>query len=369
MSGQIPIVVFPCLPYIALMQTTFVRQNPEQVSGPEAVPGNRSPVRKRRSTGRVRTPRSSGFRSQSTGSAEGAPTSAGDRALIDALVNSKVFQEYERAFTEATGLPVALRAVESWQLPHHGKRNESPFCSIISEKSRACASCLQTQEKLAESAQESAQTVVCSAGLSDTAVPVRLGDRLIGFLQTGQVFRKKPTDQQFERVMKLIEEWGVQISPEALKEAYFATRVIPQKQHEAIVRLLVIFAQHLSMLSNQVVVQHDHAEPPVITRAKEYIHEHQTENLRLGHVAKAVNTSTFYFCKMFKKVTGINFTDYLSRVRIEKSKNLLLNPNLRVSEIAFEVGFQSLTHFNRVFKKILGQSPTEYRAQLLGNRV
>jgi AraC-like DNA-binding protein len=71
---------------------------------------------------------------------------------------------------------------------------------------------------------------------------------------------------------------------------------------------------------------------------------------------------------MFKKVTGINFTDYLSRVRIEKSKNLLLNPNLRVSEIAYEVGFQSLTHFNRVFKKILGQAPTEYRAQLLGTK-
>ena len=351
------------------MQTTFVRQNPEQVSGSDSLPGSRGPARKGQSKGRARSPRTNGYRSRANDNADGAATNAGDRGLIEALVNSKVFQEYERAFTEATGLPVALRAVESWQLPHHGKRNEGPFCSIISEKSRACASCLQTQEKLAESAQESPQTVVCAAGLSDTAVPVRLGDRLIGFLQTGQVFRKKPTEQQFERVMKLIEEWGVQIPPDALREAYFATRVIPQKQHEAIVRLLAIFAQHLSMLSNQVVVQHDHAEPPVITRAKEYIHEHQTENLRLGHVAKAVNTSTFYFCKMFKKVTGINFTDYLSRVRIEKSKNLLLNPNLRVSEIAFEVGFQSLTHFNRVFKKILGQSPTEYRTQLLGNRI
>ena len=68
------------------------------------------------------------------------------------------------------------------------------------------------------------------------------------------------------------------------------------------------------------------------------------------------------------KATGINFTDYLSRVRIEKAKNLLLNPNTRVSEVAYAVGFQSLTHFNRVFKKILGQSPTEYRSQLLGAR-
>ena len=88
------------------------------------------------------------------------------------------------------------------------------------------------------------------------------------------------------------------------------------------------------------------------------------KDLSLTKVAKAVNTSSFYFCKLFKKSTGLNFTDYVSRVRIEKAKNLLLNPNLRISEIAYEIGFQSLTHFNRVFKKIIGQSPTEYRAQL-----
>jgi len=291
-----------------------------------------------------------------------------DRTLIEALANSKVFQDYERAFTEATGLPVALRAMESWQLPHHGHRNESPFCALVLETSRACASCLQVQEKLAAGAVEEAHTVNCPAGLCDTAVPVRLGDRVIGFLQTGQVFRKTPTRAQFERTRRLVAAWGVDVDPAKLERAYFNTRVVPSKQHEAVVRLLAIFAQHLSMLSNQVVLQQDNAEPPVITRAKEFIQEHQTENLRLGHVAKAVNTSTFYFCKMFKKVTGINFTDYLSRVRVEKSKNLLLNPNLRVSEIAFEVGFQSLTHFNRVFKKVLGQSPTEYRVQLLGTK-
>jgi AraC-like DNA-binding protein/ligand-binding sensor protein len=286
--------------------------------------------------------------------------------LIEALTNSKLFQDYERAFTEATGLPVALRAVESWQLPHHGQRNESPFCSMVLETSRACASCLQVQEKLAESATQEPNTVGCPAGLCDTAVPVRLGDRLIGFLQTGQVFRKPPTEAQFRRALRLVKQWGVNVDQAKLKEAYFATTVVPNRRHEAVVKLLAIFAQHLSMLSNQVLLQQDNAEPPVILRAKEYIQDHQTENLRLGHVAQAVNTSTFYFCKMFKKVTGINFTDYLSRIRIEKSKNLLLNPNLRVSEIAFEVGFQSLTHFNRVFKKILGQSPTEYRTQLLG---
>jgi AraC-like DNA-binding protein len=289
-----------------------------------------------------------------------------NRALIDAMVHSKVYQEYERAFTETTGLPVALHPVETWQLPHHGRRKENAFCGLLAQKSRACAACLQLQEKLCEKAAQEAQTMICPAGLCDSAVPVRLGDRLIGFLHTGQLFRKKPTASQFERTAKLAEEWGVEADRESLRRAYFATKVVPPKQHESVVKLLTIFAQHLGMLSNQIYVQQENAEPPVITKAKEYIQEHQAERLPLKQVAKAVNTSAFYFCKLFKKITGINFTDYLSRIRIEKSKNLLLNPNLRVSEIAFEVGFQSLTHFNRVFKRILGQSPTEYRAQLLG---
>ena len=224
--------------------------------------------------------------------------------------------------------------------------------------------CLQTQEKLCQKANEGAQTLVCPVGLSDSAVPGWMSDRLIGFLQIGQVFRKKPTDAQFERVVKLTQEWGIEADRDTLRKAFYAGKVVSQKEHESALKLLTIFAQHLSMVSNQVFIQRENAEPPVIAKARAYILEHQTEELSLTQVAKAVNMSSYYFCKMFKKVAGINFTDYVARVRIEKSKNLLLNPNLRVSEIAFEVGFQSLTHFNRVFKKIIGQSPTEYRAQL-----
>lgn len=284
--------------------------------------------------------------------------------IIDTLTQSRIYQDYERAFSEATGLPVALRSAESWQLPHHGKRKENPFCAKLAEKSRACAACLQVQQKLADGATHEPCTVTCPFGLCDTAVPVRLGERLIGFLQTGQIFRKKPSDARFNRAAKLLAEWGVEVDLNDLRKSYFESRVLSPKQHECVVKLLSIFAQHLSMVSNQVVVEKENSELPVITRAKEFIKQRQSEDISLGEVAKAVNTSSFYFCKLFKKATGLNFTNYVSRVRIEKAKNLLLNPNLRVSEIAYEVGFQSLTHFNRVFKKIIGESPSEYRGQL-----
>lgn len=284
--------------------------------------------------------------------------------LIESLIKSKIFQDYERAFSEATGLPVSLRPVESWQLPNHGKRNENPLCALMAEKSKACAACLQIQQKLSESARFEAATVTCQLGLVDTAVPVRLGVRLIGFLQTGQVLRKQPTESQINRIAALIAGWGVGIGRERLQAIYHETKVLNCRQYESMIRLLSIFAEHISLVSNQIVVQRQNDEPPVIAKAREFIAENHEEDISLGQVAKAVNTSTFHFCKMFKKATGLHFTEYVSRVRTEKARNLLLNPNLRISEIAYQVGFQSLTHFNRVFKKVMGQSPTEFRDQL-----
>ncbi|HWD20338.1 MAG TPA: helix-turn-helix domain-containing protein [Verrucomicrobiae bacterium] len=287
-----------------------------------------------------------------------------NKELIESLTSSKIYQDYERAFSDATGLPVSLRPIDSWQLPNHGKRHENPLCAMLAEKSKSCAACLQIQQQLSESANFEPATVTCQLGLCDTAVPVRLGDQLIGFLQTGQVLRKKVSESQIDRTSKLVAEWGVEVTRKGVENAYLDTKVVSSRQYDAIIKLLSIFGEHISVVTNQILLQKQNKESPTIKRAKEYIQENQSEDLSLGQVAKAVNTSTFHFCKMFKKATGMNFTEYVSRVRVEKARNLLLNPNLRVSEIAYEVGFQSLTHFNRVFKKITGQSPTEYRAQL-----
>jgi YesN/AraC family two-component response regulator len=187
---------------------------------------------------------------------------------------------------------------------------------------------------------------------------------VVGYLQTGQVFRRRPTERQFQRVLGLARRWGMEVEEPTMRQAYYGGRILEGRKLDHIVKLLTIFAQHLSLISNQIVMQQRNQEPPVITKAKEFILAHQAEDLTLLQVAKAVNTSTFYFCKMFKRVTGLNFTDYVSRLRVERARNLLLNKNLRISEIAYEVGFQSLTHFNRVFKRILGMSPTGYRARL-----
>lgn len=299
-----------------------------------------------------------------TGRMDSPAAGNGGKDLVEALATSRLYREYERAFVEAIGVPLTLRPPETWQLPYHGKRYENPYCAFLAAKSRSCAACLRTAQRLSRLATTQPATVTCASGLSETAVPIRVGERLVGFLQTGQVFTKPPTTSQFERTATLLAQWDVAVRKEQLREAYFATRTLTPAQHQSVISLLMIFGQHLSMVGDQIAVWSLNSEPPVIARARSYILEHQAEDLSLGQVARAVNASSFYFCKLFKKATGINFIDHVSNLRIEKAKNLLLNPDCLISEIAFEVGFQSLTHFNRVFKKITGQSPSQYRAQL-----
>lgn len=108
----------------------------------------------------------------------------------------------------------------------------------------------------------------------------------------------------------------------------------------------------------------ERAEPVEIWKARRFIQEHSDEELSLTQVAKAVNISPNHLSERFKQVTGGNFVDYIARTRFEKARVLLRSGDLRVSEIAFATGFQSLSQFNRVFRKLSGKSPTEYRAAM-----
>ena len=107
------------------------------------------------------------------------------------------------------------------------------------------------------------------------------------------------------------------------------------------------------------------AEPVEIWKARKFIAQHSTEELSLTRVAKAVNISANYLSEKFRLVTGANFVQYVARIRIEEACELLKNVDRRISEIAFHVGFQSLSQFNRTFKKLTGKSPTELRAKLV----
>src|SRR5205085_2426845 len=134
-----------------------------------------------------------------------------NKQLVEKLTRSAIYRDYVRAFSTTTGLPVALRPLQQWQPPLRGVANENPFCELMARSNRVCAACLEVQRKLTDQAGNRARTVTCFAGLSDSAVPIRIGDQLIGFLQTGQVLLDQPSKFRFDRTAKQLVDWGVKV--------------------------------------------------------------------------------------------------------------------------------------------------------------
>ncbi|MEO6995712.1 MAG: helix-turn-helix domain-containing protein [Lacunisphaera sp.] len=287
-----------------------------------------------------------------------------NRALVSLLQASEIYRDYQRAFQAITGLPLALRAAGSFQPPMQGSTLGNPLCVLLAGRNKTCAACLGMQEQLEQSAQTSAATSECFAGLNESAVPIRIGEQIVAYLQTGQILFQRPTVASARRAAARLTALDARLNPAVVEAAYRRSRVIERSHYDSMLSLLTIFAQQLSELSNQLMVKRTLTDTPVIVRARAFIAAHLGEDIKLAHVSQAVGMSPFYFCKTFKKGTGLTFTAYLSRVRIETVKQLLLNPYKRVSEAAYEAGFQSLSQFNRVFHRITGQSPTVYREQL-----
>jgi AraC-like DNA-binding protein/ligand-binding sensor protein len=288
-----------------------------------------------------------------------------NKQLVNMLQRSRLFRDYENVFTKATGLALTLRPLEFWQLAHRGKKHENPFCAMLAEHPKSLAVCLQAHQDMIDHTGLLPHTVTCPFGLTETAIPVKLGADVIGYLRIGQVLRHMPAKADTNKVTCELKRCDLKFSGE-LRKAWEKNPLIPPDKYNAIIRLLSFFGEQLSALTNQLVVERQNTEPPLVLRARDYIDKHKMEALSLSSVAQAAGASVFHFCKVFRKSTGLKFTDYVARVRLEDARTQLLNPNRRISEVAYDVGFQSLTQFNRMFKRVFGQSPTEFREHLNG---
>lgn len=115
------------------------------------------------------------------------------------------------------------------------------------------------------------------------------------------------------------------------------------------------FTKHISLL-----------EADTVQQVKQYIKKHSHEDISLDSLAKKVGLSPIYISKLFKEKQGINYIDFLTECRIEKAKKLMSDTDTSIKEITFEVGYHDPNYFSKVFKKMTGISPKEYRKTLLG---
>ena len=148
------------------------------------------------------------------------------------------------------------------------------------------------------------------------------------------------------------------------RDLYASIPTISEERHNAMSMLLRCFTSQLGDLAEKLFLQMTDCEPNPVRKARQFILGHLSEPLSLEDVSRHAGVSPFHFCKLFKRATGLTFTTFVNKARVERAKELLLKPQSRVTEVAYDVGFQSLSQFNRSFRRVTLQSPTEYRSNM-----
>ena len=251
------------------------------------------------------------------------------KRFVENLAESPLFQHYQQAFHTLTGLPLCLEAVAD---------------------------------------KKSSEEVVTQrgvAGVVQSLVPVKVGKGVLAALRTGGVRLQPATAEHFAPVAKaLLDSDHSAAEIHAARVHFENVPVMEPERYEAALAILRSFALQLGENAHRLLFAHVTHEPEPVRKAKSYIQEHLVEPMSLEDVASAVNVSPFHFCKLFKRATGLTFTEFVNHARVEKAKRLLLRPDTRITEVAYDVGFQSLSHFNRSFRKIADESPSEFRSRM-----
>lgn len=123
----------------------------------------------------------------------------------------------------------------------------------------------------------------------------------------------------------------------------------------------IVIVPYLDELENRVNTQ----QKGMMTQIIAYIHEHYKEDISLDQCAELVGINSYTLSKWFKQASGVNFIDYLTELRIKKAQELLRSTDMLINDIAQEVGYQQ-RYFNRIFKKHVGVTPSEYRNNIAG---
>ncbi|MDD4869816.1 MAG: PocR ligand-binding domain-containing protein [Kiritimatiellae bacterium] len=280
---------------------------------------------------------------------------------FDDLAESKEFRQFFIIVRELTGIPVGLVSPD-------GKRSKllftmdtwTPLCRLIRTHPLGRKGCHDTDSSRLRQAFSSKQVIhyLCHAGLIDMMMPVVINGEHVATINCGQVLPEPHSEKRFRQLQRRLNPMG--FSSSALRKAYYASPYCSLEKIKIIMNLFSFFIEYFGEISWRLKQVRQKDFIPV-QQAQKFIHNHFQEHMTLRDVARSASLSPHYFSSLFHEMTGMTVKKYLQTIRINAAKQLLNLTSERITDIAFDVGFNNLTDFNRVFRRTEYCSPKQYR--------
>lgn len=287
---------------------------------------------------------------------------AGKWNLRDDLAVSSLVRRSLKSFSAVTGLPVILAPPHLIAKALSFGKQDNEFCRCL-WNSGGCVECGLIQKELYRrlNGKFKAHWINCGAGIIQFGVPVIVGGRNVATLLGGKA-RVQPADDG--QLKAFVNGLGVERTQEELHElgaAYSRSPALTMSQLRKSLSLL----DSLARLFGEAIAKHPSqvpsADPPYLAKAKAYVQQHLGERLSTRQLADVLHLSEAYFCRLFRRLTGVTCRAYVAQARVETAKTRLLSSGDTITEIGYVAGFQSVSDFNRVFKSNVGTSPSEFR--------
>lgn len=324
---------------------------------------------------------------------------------IKEVLGESLINELRYIFHEATDMTITFSPLgRKEKVDFYPEEERSQFCRLIQSTAKGKRRCLNCDRLAVKKAfqMKAPYIYTCHAGLTDFVVPLILNGKLVGSLLSGQLLTQKPKISDFDKVWIRVRD--LDIDRDALKKAYKKVKVFSRKDLDLAIKLFSLFANYivekeLANILQKKLISHQkkllsevqkreklrrelkQAMPflrletlstkeqtrreRIAREAKHFIESHYAEPLNLNIVSESVFLSPSYFSSLFREYTKFTFSEYLTRVRIEKAKGLLERLDLNITEVAEKVGYEDFNYFSQVFKKLTGLSPSEYRKKVI----
>jgi AraC-like DNA-binding protein len=244
------------------------------------------------------------------------------------------------------------------------RRDQLPLCAAMNASEAGRAMCARSRHALLANTGDHSSCMLCDAGLSEAAIPLNISGIKAGYFMFGGTAPQPPNQQTIQKARHLLKKNGIPIDDRDLETWLSQTPVMPSETLDAYKRIVHLAAKQIALKVTDQLVDPEVAMPPSVIKACGYIRSRAlVDDINLADVARHCCVSEGHLSRIFHHATGLTFREYLTQVRVERAKSLLLNSGKSVTEIAYESGFQSLSQFHRVFRKIHGASPGEMRSR------
>ncbi len=248
-----------------------------------------------------------------------------------------------------TGISIAILDTEHNPITTTMQKQE--YCRLLQKTKGEANLCRECDKKILKKCASSKKLErhICRAGLYDCAMPIIKYDAVIAFVIMGQVRSSLSPCE-----LKYIPDDAPQ-NIKMLKKLYKQTPFMTEKQLQGLYDLL----PHI-LFNDAIEIVYD----PFVNEAINYIEENLERKISIDNLCNKFHVSKNYLYEAFKANLNNTVTGYINEVRIQRAKKLLEQTDLSVYQIAEKVGVENYTYFCKLFKKLSGTTPTEYRKNL-----